>query len=202
MTASGKWTANILALHDLLQRMSIRDSLGKELTPDNAIEKWTRATLEVRDAGRSVFLVGNGASASMASHFAADVAKNVRIRTSVFTDLSLLTAVANDHSYEDVYVQPLRWFMQRGDMLVAISSSGDSPNVVRAVTAAGELGGMVVTLSAMRETNAIRRLGNLNFYVGAETYGMAETAHAAVLHYWVDMLVAGPRGIISKQEQI
>ena len=99
-----------------------------------------------------------------------------------------MTALANDISYEEVYAEPLRWNMKAGDMLVAISSSGNSPNIVRAVKTAQSLNGTVVTLSAMGEDNAIRRLGDLNFYVPAQTYGLAETAHAAILHYWMDMI--------------
>ena len=124
----------------------------------------------------------------MASHFAADMAKNGGVRTMVFTDLSLLTAVANDFNYEDVYAEPLRWHMKRKDMVVAISSSGNSPNIVRAVVQAKRLGGTVITISAMIEDNSIRKLGDLNFYVSAKTYGLAETAHAAILHFWMDLV--------------
>ena len=69
----------------------------------------------------------------MASHFAADLAKNGRVRAEVFTDLSLITAVANDINYDSVFAEPLRWQMREGDMLVAVSSSGNSPNVVAGV---------------------------------------------------------------------
>ena len=73
-------------------------------------------------------------------------------------------------------------------MVVAISSSGNSPNIIRAVHQAKELGGTVITISAMNEDNAIRKLGDLNFYVPAKTYGLAETAHAAILHFWMDLV--------------
>ena len=86
----------------------------------------------------------------MASHFAADLAKNGRVRTEVFTDLSLITAVANDVNYESVFSEPLRWQMAQGDML-AISSSGNAPNVPVGCETAMSLGGFVVTLSAYPE---------------------------------------------------
>jgi len=128
-------------------------------------------------------------SASMASHFAADLAKNGRVRTGVFTDLSLITAVADDVNYESVFSEPLRWQMTEGDMPVAISSSGNSPNVPAGCEAAVSLGGFVVTLSAMKPDNALRSSGNLNFYVPAETYGAAETCHAAILHFRMDQML-------------
>jgi D-sedoheptulose 7-phosphate isomerase len=73
-------------------------------------------------------------------------------------------------------------------MLVAISSSGRSPNILAAVDAAEELGLTVVTLSAKDAENPLRRRGHLNLYVAAETYGLAETSHAAALHWWMDLV--------------
>jgi len=185
---SKQWKQNVQELYDILIKISILDNSGNVLLPDVAFEKWKELALIIRANDKTVFFVGNGASASMASHFAADVAKNAGIRTNVFTDTALMTALANDLCYEDVYAEPLRWNMKAGDMLVAISSSGNSPNIVRAVNTAKSLNGTIITLSAMGEGNAIRKLGDLNFYVPAQTYGMAETAHAAILHYWMDMV--------------
>jgi DNA-binding MurR/RpiR family transcriptional regulator len=122
----------------------------------------------------------------MASHVAADLAKNAHVHTEVFSDLSLITAIANDLDYEEVFAEPLRRRMAEGDMLIAISSSGESPNVLRAVEEATRLGGLVVTLSAMRPTNHLRTRGALNLYVPADNYGLAESCHAAILHHWID----------------
>jgi D-sedoheptulose 7-phosphate isomerase len=100
----------------------------------------------------------------------------------------LITAIANDISYEEVFAEPLRWYMKKGDMLVSISSSGNSSNVVRAVKMARSLGGIVITLSAMGENNETRKMGDLNFYISAQTYGLAESAHAVILHHWMDCI--------------
>ncbi len=183
------WTNNISNLENCLKSLSARDKAGDETDSDSAFAQWKDRTVQVREDRKTVYLIGNGASASMASHFAPDLAKNGRVRTQVFTDLSLITAVANDVNYESVFSEPLRWQMTEGDMLVAISSSGNSPNVLAGCETAVSLGGYVVTLSAMKPDNALRSLGNLNFYVPAETYGAAETCHAAILHYWMDQMV-------------
>lgn len=153
---------------------------------DEAFDLWCDSTEIVRQAERVIYLIGNGASASMASHFAADLAKNADLHTQVFTDISLLTAVANDMSYDMVFVAPLRRRLKPGDMVVAISSSGNSPNVLKAAEFAVSQKATVVTLSAMQPINALRQLGTLNFWVPADTYGLAETSHAAILHYWMD----------------
>jgi D-sedoheptulose 7-phosphate isomerase len=176
-------------LEGLLKTLSVKDAKGEELGTEPGMARWADLTVSIRDAGRMVFFVGNGASASMASHASADLAKNARVHTQVFTDLSLITALANDISYEDVYAEPLRHCLRVGDMLVAISSSGNSPNIVKACDVVRQKEGIIVTLSAMRGDNAIRSRGDLNFYVPADTYGLAETTHAAALHYWIDKVV-------------
>jgi len=138
----------------------------------------------------TIFLIGNGASASMASHVAADLAKNANLRTMVLYDPSLLTAVGNDIGFSEVFSEPLQRFGSKEDLLVAISSSGRSPNILNAIKTARSNGMGVVTFSAMDSDNPLRQLGDLNFYVPALTYGHAESAHAALLHYWIDLHVA------------
>jgi len=127
-----KWKQNITNLCNLLGTLSVLDSQGNDLETDEAFARLTELTFQVNSKGGTIYFIGNGASASMASHFAADMAKTGGVRTMVFTDLSLLTAVANDVSYKDVYAEPLKLYVKKEDMVVAISSSGNSPNIVRA----------------------------------------------------------------------
>lgn len=183
-----KWTSCVNGLCSLLQEMAFTSKDGSGREQEDGFTWWRDQTLDIRSNNRTVFLVGNGASASMASHFAADLSKNARVHTEVFTDLAQLTAIANDISYDEVFSVPLKFHMRPGDMLVAISSSGRSPNVIRAAETARDVGGLVVTLSAMDSDNPLRSSGDLNCYVGACDYGMAETSHAAVLHHWMDSL--------------
>ncbi|MEW5772163.1 MAG: SIS domain-containing protein [Thermodesulfobacteriota bacterium] len=159
------------------------------LSPDEAFEELCRLTEAVLTTRGTIFFCGNGASATMASHAAADLEKNALVRTDVFTDPALLTAVANDICFSEVFAEPLRRKMRPGDMLVAVSSSGNSPNVLKACTEAKVQGGSVVTLSAMGPDNQLRSAGDLNFYVPATGYGLAESAHALILHYWIDRTV-------------
>jgi D-sedoheptulose 7-phosphate isomerase len=183
------WLNHTSELNRIVNSLSVSQCDGAKTSVDEAFVLWRNISLSIRDEKKSIFLIGNGASASMASHIAADLAKNARIRTSVFSDLSLITAIGNDMGYENVFAEPLQCNMGKGDMLVAISSSGQSQNVIRAVERANVLGGFVVTLSAMKPENKLRSMGMLNFYIPAETYGNAETGHAAILHYWVDQTV-------------
>lgn len=182
------WQQHVQSLSQLLDGLAFTHRDGTAVDVDAGFTEWVDATLRVRDRRQTVYMIGNGASASMASHFAADLAKNGRLHTQVFSDLSLITAISNDMGYEHVFAEPLRRRGHRGDLLVAISSSGRSPNILAAIDAADELEISVVTLSGKDAANPLRKRGDLNLYVPATTYGMAETAHAAALHWWMDLI--------------
>jgi len=183
------WSSNIIEIGKCLQALSVSSGDTSYIPADEAFGKWTDLAIHIRSQKNTVFLIGNGASASMASHVAADLAKNAHLHTEVFTDMSLITAIANDVSYDEVFAEPLLRRLKKGDMLVAISSSGQSRNILQAVATAKNLGGIVITLSAMKTENPLRREGALNLYVPAQTYGIAETCHAAILHYWIDKII-------------
>jgi len=188
------WLHNIMILNDILKDMSVHDRQGRELGQEAGFAAWRDIGIRTREARRRLFLIGNGASASMASHFATDIAKNGGLRTQIFTDASLLTAIGNDVGFEDIFAEPLRWYAEDGDILTAISSSGNSPDIIKAVRVARTAGCAIVTLSAMQADNRLRRLGDLNFYIAGATYGLAETAHAAILHHWMDIMEARKNG--------
>lgn len=180
------WKNYVSDIHRQLTDMAVTDISGKVLSPDDAFTEWARLTLELKKKRCVIYLAGNGASASMASHMAADLAKNGRLHTQVLTDPSLMTAISNDISYDEVYAFPLSVRANPGDMLVCISSSGGSPNILRAAETAKQAGMTIVTLSSLKEDNPLRKMGALNFFVPAGTYGYAESTHAAVLHHWMD----------------
>lgn len=183
-----KWKRKIEELSGLLGALEVTDAAGARVDTGAAFAEWKQLTADIRDRGNTIFLIGNGASASMASHIAADLEKNFHVRTEVFTDLSRITAIANDMGYEEVFSEPLRRKMAPGDAIVAISSSGQSANVVNAAKQTAAAGNTVITLTAMNAGNTLRSLGALNFYVPAATFGQSETCHAAILHCWVDMM--------------
>lgn len=185
------WQKHVCLLSELLATLSFRGAAGREIGAEEGFQQWQKLTRQVRRKRGTIFLIGNGASASMASHLAADLAKNARVHTEVFFDLSLITAISNDMGYAHVFSEPLSRRARAGDMLVAISSSGRSPNILAAVRVARQGRLNVVTLSAMKAGNPLRRRGTLNIYVPAATYGFAESCHAVILHHWMDLVEAG-----------
>lgn len=146
---------------------------------------------ESRDSAAAVFFIGNGASQAISSHMAADLTKNGRLKAIAFTDPSLLTCVGNDLGYEQIFAEPLRRWAAAGDVLVAISSSGASPNILEAVRVARENGLAVVTLSGFAADNPLRGAGDVGFYAPSRNYGDVEVVHHAICHCIVDRVVGG-----------
>lgn len=187
------WSEYLDNINKILSGLTFTDSLGRTMSNEDGFEHWLRFALPSIAYKNGIFFIGNGASASMASHFAADLGKNGGLRTYTFTDLSLITALANDTSYENVFVDPIGRYMEKSDLLIAISSSGNSPNIIRAIEAAHKAGGSIVTLSGMSPDNKARRMGHLNLYVNAPKYDLVESAHAVILHYWVELCLERKR---------
>lgn len=174
------------ALSALLHQVSVTDRSGRELGPADGFARWLELTRQAGGAGRTHYFIGNGASATMASHMALDAAKNAGLRAAAFNDLASLTAVGNDLGYDQTFAAPLRWYGGPGDLLVAITSSGNSPNILAAIEAARERGLGIVTLTGLKPDNPTRRRGDLNFHVPARTYGGVECLHQVLLHCWLD----------------
>jgi D-sedoheptulose 7-phosphate isomerase len=143
---------------------------------------------DARASGRHIFVCGNGGSASTASHFACDIVKgasynrNQRFRIMALTDqMATLTAYANDVSYDCVFVEQLRNFAQQGDLVMGISGSGNSPNVLRALEYANSIGCKTIALTG-RDGGKLGPLAQLNIQVNAPHMGRIEDAHMIVCH--------------------
>jgi D-sedoheptulose 7-phosphate isomerase len=174
-------------LADLLRGAEVTDRSSKKLPLDEGCE-WVRKTAhEAHDAGNKIIFVGNGGSAGIASHLAIDFSKNGGLRALAFNDPSALTCLGNDLGYENVFAKQLDFHARAGDLLVAISSSGRSPNILGAVKAARTRECKVATYSGFTEENELRRTGDVNFYVRSREYGFVEVAHLALCHAVLDI---------------
>lgn len=146
---------------------------------------WSRLSAN----GRCVFWAGNGGSAAIASHLSQDLLNKCGLKSLTFNDPALITCMANDYGYQETFKRPLAALAQEGDMLVAVSSSGMSSNIVKAAEAALEMGLEVAALSAFSAGNRLHQLpATLSFHVPTDSYGQAELAHGALLHAALDCL--------------
>jgi D-sedoheptulose 7-phosphate isomerase len=142
-----------------------------------------------RYEGRKIMLVGNGGSAAIASHMAIDLSKNAHVAATACNDPSVLTCLANDFGYSQVYAKQIQYYGMPGDILVAISSSGESANIINAVEAARHVGRVqVFTFSGFDHNNRLRGCGDINFWVPSHRYGFVELTHQIILHQIVDEL--------------
>lgn len=174
-------------LNQCLGSLEVSDLKNQTISSDEGLDRWCQLTKVLQLNNGTMFFIGNGASAMMASHMAADASKNGGFRALAFNDPALLTAVSNDICYEHSFAVPLKRFANPGDILITISSSGNSPNIIDAILVARKFDLHVITISGMKPDNKSRQLGDLNFYIPANTYGLAEAAHQALLHCWLDL---------------
>lgn len=170
-----------------LQSVQVYDQSGNLIKDfEEALQKITGLFLETRSRRNQVFFTGNGGSAAIASHMTADFMKNGGMRTRSLYDLSLLTCMGNDYGYECIFSQPLEDLANKGDLLVAVSSSGNSPNIVQAVDAAQRKGMKIITFTGFEKENRIRSKGTYNIYVPVTHYGITESVHNLLLQEIVD----------------
>ncbi len=162
------------------------------------VEKATSWLREARDTDHHIFTCGNGGSASTASHFVCDIVKGAsyqrekRFRILALTDsLATLTAYSNDVNYESVFVEQLKNFATGGDVLIAISGSGNSPNVIRAVEYARSVGCKTIGLTG-RDGGKLGGAAELNIQVPVQHMGRIEDAHLIVCHMMAYELMESP----------
>ncbi len=178
-------------LNRVLLGTLVTDSREQTISYDASIEQVSALFISrAREGANKLMFVGNGGSAGMVSHQVFDYWKNGRLRSICFNDPASLTGSANDFGYANVFSGPIAVFAQSGDVLVAISSSGASANIVNAAIEARKRGCVVITLSAFSEMNPLRRLGDWNFYVPSSHYGFVEVAHLALCHSILDYIIA------------
>ncbi len=134
-----------------------------------------------------VYVIGNGGSAGIASHFSNDLMKALKIPSQTLYDSNLLTCLANDLGYENIFSYPLHKLLRANDLLVAISSSGQSSNILKGAQAALDKGIPLITLSGFLPQNPLSRMGELNFWIDRSDYGLVETAHFFLLHSIIDL---------------
>jgi D-sedoheptulose 7-phosphate isomerase len=162
----------------------------------NEIDDFVKVLLEARERGSNIFFIGNGGSAATASHFANDIAIGSREFDKPFRVISLcdnqavITAIANDDGYEKIFSQQLRVLLKKQDVVVSISASGNSPNLIHAINVAKTMGAISVGISAF-DGGKMKDLVDFSLHVPSEKgeYGPAEDAHMVLDHLVANYLM-------------
>jgi D-sedoheptulose 7-phosphate isomerase len=180
------------SLHNILDRLPIAD-----------IERVIDLLYDARLSGQQVFIMGNGGSASTASHFVCDLAKNTRMdgwphfRVLGLTDnMALFSALANDDGYENVFAAQLENLVRQGDIVIGISTSGNSPNVVNGILLGNEAGAVTVGLTGF-DAGEVGRIADYNIQVPSSNIEKVEDVHLMLEHLIVTVLRERVRAVES-----
>ena len=140
---------------------------------------------EIKKNKKKVIIVGNGGSAAMASHVCVDLTKMCRIRAVNFNEADLLTCFSNDYGYEKWVQKALSFYADQGDLLICISSSGQSKNIINGAKFAKKIGCKVITLTGFDKKNKVRKIGDINLWLDSKNYNLIEMTH----HIWLLSIV-------------
>ncbi len=167
---------------------SITESILADVTLNCSMEKTIDLIKTQSKSNKKVIIIGNGGSSAIANHLALDLWKNAGIKSLSFSDSSLITCIANDFGYKNVFDKPIEMFADSGDILIAISSSGMSENILNGIICAKTKGCKTITMSGFKDNNPLRVLGDINFYVPSNHYGYVELSHSILCHCISDNL--------------
>ena len=168
-----------------------------ELGLDLVVEK----LMQIREEKRNLYVIGNGGSAGIAAHAVTDFANVCKLKASTLHESSLLTCMANDYGYENAMARMLDLVLNPGDVLIAISSSGKSANIVNATSKAKNKGAYSITLTGFSSSNPVRATGDLNIWVDSNDYGLIEVGHQFILHHISDRIGAELKERVHASEQ-
>ncbi len=169
-----------------VESIEITDIKSYKLFIEDGISKVCALLTKIRRVKGNIYIIGNGGSASIASHAAVDFMNVAKLSAHTLHDSAVLTCMANDYGYENSFSSILKTVVKENDLLIAISSSGQSKNIINAVKIAKENGIVVITLSGFSSENGLRSSGDINFWSNSSDYGMVEISHQFILHNIAD----------------
>lgn len=153
------------------------------------IKKLYQLIIMVKKNKKKIIIVGNGGSAAIASHFSVDMTKNGGVRCINFNESDLLTCFANDYGYENWVKQALKFYADKGDLVILISTSGNSKNIINAAKYVKKFNKTLITLTGFNGKNLLSKYGKINFIVNSTNYNIIENIHQYWLLILVDLMV-------------
>ena len=171
---------------------------------DEIIERIINARdilVQAKKDSAKIIICGNGGSAAIASHVSVDLTKNANIRSVNFNESDLITCFANDYGYERWVEKAVDYYADNKDILILISSSGKSPNMINAAKAArNKKVSKIITFTGHNKDNPLSKLGDINFWINSKAYNFVENTHQVWLLTIVDLII-GKREYLPNQEK-
>ncbi|MCM1231260.1 MAG: SIS domain-containing protein [Ruminococcus flavefaciens] len=162
---------------------------GKCESYDEGIQLLVDAFTGHKEKKSQIFFIGNGGSSAIANHMTADFMKNGGMNTYSLYDSAVTTCMGNDYGYEYIFSRPLDFLTREGDLLAAISSSGNSRNIINAIKTAKKKKAAVITFTGFDPNNLAKQMGDINVYVPCHKYGIVESIHNLILQQVVDLIM-------------
>ena len=156
----------------------------------NSINKIIDLLIKTNKQKNKILLFGNGASASIASHVSVDMTKILNFRSYNFNEANLITCFSNDYGYENWISKAIKSYSKPGDLIILISSSGKSKNIINAGKYAKKNKLNLITFSGFLKNNPLKKLGKINIWVNSKNYNIVETVHQTILLSIIDRLAA------------
>ena len=153
------------------------------------INKLYKEIVRIKKNNKKIIIVGNGGSAAIASHFSVDMTKNGKVRCVNFNESDLLTCFANDYGYQNWVKEALRFYFDNGDLVILISSSGKSKNMINAAKFLKNKKNILITYTGFNGKNLLSKYGKINFIVNSKNYNYIENVHQYLLLLMVDLVV-------------
>ena len=154
-----------------------------------SLEKISKSLISANKKNKKVIVLGNGGSAAIASHVSVDLTKNARIRSINFNEADLLTCFSNDYGYKKVFSKSLDFYADKGDVVIIISSSGKSKNLIEAAKFCKRKKILLYTFTGMSKSNPLKKMGNINLWVNSRAYNIIENIHQIWLLSIVDKII-------------
>ena len=158
------------------------ETLKSKITPDekliNEIIDIKNIIIRAKKKNSRVLIFGNGGSAAIASHVSVDFTKNVKVKAINFNEADLITCFSNDYGYENWIAKAIEFYANKGDIVILISSSGKSKNMLNACKASKKKKiSSVITLTGNKKNNPLSKLGDINLWVDSKIYNHIENTH-------------------------
>ena len=166
-----------------------KDSISKILSniTDNQLKKTIEIINKTSKKNGKIYIIGNGGSSSIASHVSVDFSKVARIPSVNFNNANLITCFANDYGYENWVTEAIKAYTKKNDMIILISSSGKSKNIINAAKYCKKNSINLITFSGFKKNNPLSRFGNVNFHINSDQYNFVEMSHHIILVFLVDV---------------
>ena len=156
----------------------------------NKLQEVKKILVETNKNKNKTMIFGNGGSAAIASHFSVDLTKNAKIKAINFNEADLITCFSNDYGYEKWLEKAIQYYCEKGDILILVSSSGESKNMINAAKYFKKKKyGKLITYTGHKYKNSLNKIGDINFWVNSKSYNLIENIHQFLLLSIVDLII-------------